>query len=66
MKIRDFYVEPSRDATLIGEDGTVIAKGRLSESSLLQLHLQVLQALLRGEDLPWNQVERPEDWPPLI
>jgi len=66
MKIKSFYVKPSREAVIYDDGGKKIASGQLSQTSLLQLHLQVLQALLRGEDLPWTQIERPEDWPPLI
>lgn len=62
MKIRNLYVKQSREAILIGEDGETIASGPLSQTSLLQLHLQVLQALLRGEDLDWEQIEKLQDF----
>jgi len=61
MTIRNLYVKDTGYAVILDDRGQEIDAGQLSRPSLLQLHLQVLQALLRGEDLTWAQIEHPED-----
>ena len=64
MKIESLCVKPSGEAVLLSEDGKKIAQGTLSRPALQSLHLQVLLALLRGEDLAWDRLENPEKYLP--
>ncbi len=63
--INSMYVKPCGESVIFDENGQKIASGKLSRPSLVSLHLQVLLALLRGEDLRWDQIERPGDGPGL-
>lgn len=64
MNINSLCVKPSGEAVLLSEGGERLASGVLSRPALLSLHLQVLLALLRGADLEWQEVERPQDFLP--